>query len=124
MLTFANLTTVAPFAKEGRVRALAVTSSKRSPALPDLPTMAEAGVPGFDISTWFGLLAPAGTPPAVIAKWNADVTRILDAPDMRERLALQGAEAQPTTPQQFASFIAAELAKYAKIVKASGAKVD
>jgi tripartite-type tricarboxylate transporter receptor subunit TctC len=86
--------------------------------------MIEAGVPGFDIATWFGLLAPAGTPPDIIAKWNAEVTRILSSADMRERLAAQGAEAAPDTPQQFAQFIAAELRKYARIVKASGAKVD
>jgi tripartite-type tricarboxylate transporter receptor subunit TctC len=81
-------------------------------------------VPGFDISTWFGLLAPAGTPPAVIDKWNTDVTKILSAPEMRERLAAQGAEAAPDSPAEFAQFIARELAKYAPIVKASGAKVD
>jgi tripartite-type tricarboxylate transporter receptor subunit TctC len=86
--------------------------------------MAEAGVPGFDISTWFGLLAPAGTPPAIVARWNEGVTRVLRDPAMRERLAAQGAEAAPTTPQGFAQFIAAEVPKYARIVKASGAKID
>ena len=86
--------------------------------------MAEAGAPGFDISTWFGLFAPAGTPPDVVAKWNADVTRILEAPDMRERLLAQGAEPAPDSPQDFARFVDGELAKYARIVKASGAKVD
>ena len=101
-----------------------MTTAQRSKLAPDLPTMAEAGVPGFDISTWFGLLAPAGTPPDVIAKWNAGVTTILSAPDMRERLAAQGAEAAPDTPAEFARFIDGELVKYAKIVKASGAKVD
>jgi tripartite-type tricarboxylate transporter receptor subunit TctC len=110
--------------KAGKLRALAVTTAKRSPLVPDLPTMAESGVPGFDISTWFGLLAPAGTPPAVIAKWNEAVVTILRSPEMRDRLAAQGAEATPTTPQAFAQFIAAEIPKYARIVKASGAKVD
>jgi tripartite-type tricarboxylate transporter receptor subunit TctC len=110
--------------KGGKLRALAVTTARRSSLAPELPTMAEAGLPGFDIATWFGLLAPAGTPPAVIAKWNADVVRILDSPEMRERLLAQGAEPAPTTPAQFAAFIAAELPKYARIVKASGAKVD
>ena len=123
-LMFDNLANAMPQVKAGKLRALAVTTAQRSKLAPELPTMAEAGVPGFDISTWFGLLAPAGTPPAVIAKWNADVTKILDSPDMRERLNAQGAEAQPTSPQQFGAFIAAELAKYARIVKASGAKVD
>ena len=123
-LMFDNLANAMPQVKAGKLRALAVTTAQRSKLAPELPTMAEAGLPGFDISTWFGLLAPAGTPPEVVARWNADVTRILSAPDMRERLAGQGAEAAPTTPAAFAQFIAAELAKYARIVKASGAKVD
>ena len=123
-LMFDNLANAMPQVKAGKLRALAVTTAQRSKLAPELPTMAEAGLPGFDISTWFGLLAPAGTPPGVVARWNADVTRILDAPEMRERLAAQGAEAAPTTPAAFAQFIAAELAKYARIVKASGAKVD
>ena len=123
-LMFDNFANSIPQVKAGKLKALAVTTSQRSKLAPDLPTMAEAGVPGFDISTWFGLLAPAGTPPSIIAKWNADVTRILESPEMRERLTAQGAEAAPTTPQQFGAFIATELAKYARIVKASGAKVD
>jgi len=121
---FDNLANSMPQVTAGPLRALAVTPAERSALAPDLPTMAEAGVPGFDISTWFGLLAPAGTPPDVIARWNSDVTRILGAADMRERLAGQGAVAAPDTPQEFARFIRAELAKYARIVKASGAKVD
>lgn len=123
-LMFDNLANAMPQVKAGKLRALAVTTAERSKLAPELPTMAEAGLPGFDISTWFGLLAPAGTPPDVIARWNADVTRILAAPDMRERLAAQGAEAAPTTPAGFGQFIRAELVKYARIVKASGAKVD
>ncbi len=123
-LMFDNLASSMPQVKAGKLRALAVTTAQRSRLVPELPTMIEAGVPGFDISTWFGLLAPAGTPPDIIAKWNAEVTRILNSPDMRERLAAQGAEAAPDTPQQFARFIASELPKYARIVKASGAKVD
>jgi tripartite-type tricarboxylate transporter receptor subunit TctC len=123
-LMFDNLASAMQQVKAGKLRALAVTTAKRSPLVPDLPTMAEAGVPGFDISTWFGLLAPAGTPAPVIDKWNEAVTRILREPAMRERLAAQGAEAAPTTPQAFGAFIAAELPKYARIVKASGAKVD
>ena len=123
-LMFDNLANAMPQVKAGKLRALAVTTSQRSKLVPELPTMAEAGVPGFDISTWFGLLAPAGTPPAVIAKWNADVTKILESSEMRERLTAQGAEAAPMSPQQFGAFISSELAKYARIVKASGAKVD
>ena len=123
-LMFDNLANATAQVKAGKLKALAVTTAKRSALAPDLPTMAEAGVPGFDISTWFGLMAPAGTPPDVVAKWNADVTRILNSPDMRERLAAQGAEAAPDTPAEFSAFIAAELKKYARIVQVSGAKVD
>jgi tripartite-type tricarboxylate transporter receptor subunit TctC len=123
-LMFDNLANSMPQVKAGKLRALAVTTAQRSKLAPDLPTMAEAGLRGFDISTWFGLLAPAGTPPAIVDKWNADVTKILSAPDMRERLASQGAEAAPDTPAEFTKFIDAELVKYARIVKASGAKVD
>jgi tripartite-type tricarboxylate transporter receptor subunit TctC len=123
-LMFDNLASAMSQVKGGKLRALAVTTAERSKLVPELPTMAEAGVPGFDISTWYGLLAPAGTPPDVIAKWNVDVTKILSAPEMRERLAAQGAEAAPDSPADFAKFIVSELVKYAKIVKASGAKVD
>jgi tripartite-type tricarboxylate transporter receptor subunit TctC len=121
---FDNLASAMAQVKAGKLKALAVTTAARSKLAPDLPTMTEAGVPGFDISTWFGLLAPAGTPPAVIARWNADVTKILATPAMRDKLAAQGAEATPMTPAAFASFIAAEVPKYARIIKASGAKVD
>jgi tripartite-type tricarboxylate transporter receptor subunit TctC len=123
-LMFDNLANAMAQVKAGKLRALAVTTAQRSRLAPELPTMAEAGVPGFDISTWFGLLAPAGTPPDVIARWNADVTRIPNTPDMRERLLAQGAEAAPDSPAEFRQFIAGELVKYARIVKASGAKVD
>jgi tripartite-type tricarboxylate transporter receptor subunit TctC len=121
---FDNLASATPQVKAGKLRALAVTTARRSPLAPDLPTMAEAGLPGFDITTWYGLMAPAGTPSAIVAKWNAEVTKILNAPDVKERLAAQGAEAAPMTPDQFAAFIKSEIPKYARIVKASGAKVD
>jgi tripartite-type tricarboxylate transporter receptor subunit TctC len=121
---FDNLANAMAQVKGGRERALAVTTAQRSALAPDLPTMAEAGLAGFDISTWFGLMAPAGTPKDVVARWNADLVKILRTPDMREKLALQGAEATPMTPAEFAAFIAREVPKYAAIIKASGAKVD
>ncbi len=121
---FDNLANATPQVKAGKLKALAVTTAQRSKLAPELPTMAEAGLPGFDISTWYGLMAPAGTPKDVIAKWNAEVVKILTTPEVRERLAAQGAEAAPTTPEQFAAFIGSEIPKYARIVKASGAKVD
>jgi tripartite-type tricarboxylate transporter receptor subunit TctC len=123
-LMFDNLANAMAQVKAGKLRALAVTTAERSKLAPELPTMAESGLQGFDISTWFGLFAPAGTPPDVVAKWNADVTRILTAPDMRDRLLAQGAEPAPDSPADFARFIAAEAAKSARIVRTSGAKVD
>jgi len=121
---FDNLANAMPQVKAGRLKALAVTTAQRSKLAPELPTMAEAGLQGFDISTWFGLFAPAGTPADIIAKWNAEVAKILNSPEMREKLVAQGAEPAPTTPEQFAAFVKSEIVKYAKIVKASGAKVD
>ena len=121
---FDNLANAMAQVKGGTVRAIAVTTAQRSKLVPELPTMAEAGLPGFDISTWFGLMAPAGTPPDVVARWNAEIVKALNAPDVREKMLAQGAEPAPMTPAEFATFIARERDKYAKIVSASGAKVD
>jgi tripartite-type tricarboxylate transporter receptor subunit TctC len=121
---FDNLANATAQVKAGKLKALAVTTAHRSKLAPELPTMAEAGVPGFDISTWFGLFAPAGTPKEIVATWNADVTRILNSPEARERLTALGAEPAPNTPEQFADFIRSEVPKYARIVKLSGAKMD
>ncbi len=123
-LMFDNLASASAQVKAGKLKALAVTTARRSPLAPELPTMAESGLAGFDISTWFGLLAPAGTPADVVAKWNAEVTRILRTPEMRDRLTAMGAEAAPDTPAEFAQFISSEAAKYARIVKLSGARPD
>jgi len=123
-LMFDNLASALPNVKAGRLRALAVTTVKRSPQVPELPTVAESGLPGFDLSTWFGVFAPAGTPVAVVAKLNAELGAILAAADVKERLALLGAEPAGGSPEAFAAFVRTEYAKYAKVVKASGARVD
>ena len=121
---FDNLANSTQQLKAGKLKAFAVTTAKRSALAPELPTMAEVGVPGFDISTWYGIMAPAGTPPEVVRKLNAEIVKILASDDMRERLKAQGAEPAPMTPEEFTAFIRAEWNKYAKIVKDSGAKVD
>jgi tripartite-type tricarboxylate transporter receptor subunit TctC len=123
-IMFDNLSSALPNVKSGRLRALAVTTAKRSPQVPDLPTIAEAGLPGFDVSTWFGIFAPAATPRPVVAKLNRELVATLGLPEVRERLAQLGAEPAPNTPEEFAAFVRAELAKYGKVVKASGARVD
>ena len=123
-LMFDNLPPSLPQIKAGRLRALAVTSATRAPALPDVPTVAESGLPGFEASSWFGLLAPAGTPPAIIAKINAEVATWLASPEGKEKLASIGANAAGGSPEDFARHIQAETAKWAKVVKESGAKVD
>ena len=123
-LMFDNLASALPNIKSARVRALAVTTLKRSPLLSELPTISEAGLRGFDISTWFGVFAPAATPPDVVAKLNAEIVRILYTPEMKERLALLGAEPAGNRPDEFAAFIKSEIPKYAKVIRASGARVD
>jgi len=123
-LMFDNLASALPNIKAGRVRALAVTTLKRSPVLPQLPTINESGLRGFDVSTWFGVFAPGGTPPEIVAKLNAGIVRILQTPGMRERLAALGAEPVGDKPEEFSAFVKAEILKYARVIKASGARVD
>lgn len=121
---FDNMPSALPQVKAGKLRALAVTSARRSPAAPDVPTLTESGLSGYEASSWFGMLAPAGTPPEIVEKLNAAIVKALQSPEVRDRLASQGAEPASLTPAEFARFIDAEIAKWAKVVKASGAKVD
>ncbi len=126
-LMFDNLASAAANIRAGKLRAFAVTTSARAASFPELPTMAEAGgksLAGFDVTTWFGVFAPAGTPPAIVSRLNDEMRKALVTPEMRERLTRMGAEPSPTSPGEFAAFIRAELAKYEKVVKFSGAKVD
>ena len=110
--------------KGGKVRAIAVASAKRSPALPDVPTVAAAGYPGFDADSWYGLLMPAGTPPAIVQRVNAEVNKLLAIPELRERIGAEGGEALGGTPERFTALLKADLAKWGNAVRQSGAKVD
>jgi tripartite-type tricarboxylate transporter receptor subunit TctC len=110
--------------RSGRLRALATTGAKRAPAAPDLPTMMEAGVPGYEAANWFGTAVPAKTPPAIVAKLSQEIARALGFPDVRERLLSQGMEPTSSTPEEFSAYIRSEMTKWAKVVKASGAKPE
>jgi tripartite-type tricarboxylate transporter receptor subunit TctC len=110
--------------RAGKLRAIAVTTAKRSPELPNVPTIAEAGVPGYEATSWFGLFAPARTPAPVVARLNAALTKVLAQSDVKARMAQQGAEPVSDTPQQFAAFIRKETAKWGQVVKESGASID
>jgi tripartite-type tricarboxylate transporter receptor subunit TctC len=121
---FDNLASSLSQVKGGRIRALAVTTARRSELAPELPTIAESGLPGFDISTWFGVFVPAGTPGPVVDRLHAEFIQALAATDVREKMLNLGAEPVGNTPRQFASYVRSEAAKYAKLVTASGAKVD
>jgi tripartite-type tricarboxylate transporter receptor subunit TctC len=119
-IMFDTLAATSAHIKGGKLRALAVTTPKRLPALADVPTVAEAGLPGYETSTWGGLLAPAGTPKAVVAKLAAETTRILALPDVRERMLAAGVEPVGGTPEQYAAFIGTEMVKWAKVAKDAG----
>src|SRR5467141_2004106 len=121
---FATSTSVLPFIKAGRLRALAVTTSQRSGTVPELPTLSESGVPGFEAITWHGVVVPSATRGALVERLNADIVRVLRMRDLRERLESLGAELAPGTPQDFAEYIAREIPKWAKVVKDSGARAE
>ncbi len=121
---FGSSVTMLPHIRNGRLRALATTSAKRLPAAPEIPTMAEAGVPDCEVDGWYGILAPAGTPPDRVRKLSDQIAAIMRTSEMRERFAKEGREAMGTTPEEFSRFIAAEIAKWAQVVSATGIKVE
>ena len=113
-----------PHVKSNRLRALGVTSAKRVAALPDVPTIAESGVPGFDVSSWFGVFLPAKTPRPIVMKMNGEIQRILANPEVRQRLIDQGADPASNTPEEFAAYVKSEMARWGQVVRSTGAKAD
>jgi tripartite-type tricarboxylate transporter receptor subunit TctC len=122
-LLFATMPTVLPHAKAGKLRALATIGAGRSAAAPELPTIGES-LKGFEVNNWIGLFAPAGTPPEIVKRWNGEVMRVMQSPEIQARLPNEGARFSHNTPEQFAAFVKGEIAKWAPVVKASGARVD
>ncbi|HKA44524.1 MAG TPA: tripartite tricarboxylate transporter substrate binding protein [Burkholderiales bacterium] len=121
---FDNLPPSMPYIKTGRLRPIAVTTAKRYPGMPDIPTIAESGVPGYEAVAAFGVLAPAGTPRDIVVRLNSEINRAIRLPDMQERFAQQGATPAPGTPEEYGAFVRSEITKWAKVVKVSGAKVE
>jgi len=113
-----------PHVQSGRLRAIAVTGSKRSPLLAQVPTVAETGLPGFEVTSWYGVFGPAALPREIVARLNTEISAAVTAPELKERLAALGAEPSTKSPEQFAQYVRDEIAKWAKVVKESGAKLD
>ena len=123
-LIFATAASAIPHVKSGKIRALAVTTSSRSKLVPDLPTVAEAGLKGFEANNWYGVVVPMKTPRPIIDRLNREFTAVLKMPEIQEILFKQGLDAAPSTPEAFGAYIKAETAKWAKVIKVSGAKPE
>jgi len=123
-IMFAGIVPIDPHVKAGRVRGIAVSSATRSVALPQVPTIAESGLPGFEVVGWYGVLAPAHTPPAIVARLNREFLKILHTPEMRDRLRGEGAEPVGNSPAEITAFLKTDIARWAKVIKAAGAKLD
>jgi len=123
-MMFVGLVSAQPHVKAQKLRAIGITGARRSPLMPELPTVAESGVRGFEVTGWYGVFVPARTPPAIVAKLNADIVRVMKLRDVTERFAAEGAELVGDTPAQFSVYIAGEIAKWSRVVKLSGARPD
>ena len=124
VLSFATMPTALPYVRNGRLKALAVIGANRSPTLPEVPTLTESGLPGFEVNNWIGLFAPAGVPPEIVAKLNTAVMAILRAPEIEKRIDSEGARVTPNTPAQFAVFVQNETVKWAKVLRDAGTKPE
>jgi tripartite-type tricarboxylate transporter receptor subunit TctC len=123
-LVFIGIPVPAPHIKAGRLRALAVLARERSPALSEVPTAEEAGLPNFDVTTWYGILVPAGTPRPIVLRLNSELVKIMHSPEMKERLAGMATETMTSTPEEFAAYIRQEIAKWGDVVRKAGLKAD
>jgi tripartite-type tricarboxylate transporter receptor subunit TctC len=122
--SFATIVSAQPQVATGKLRGLAVTSAKRFPSTPDVPTVAESGLPGYEAVAWYGVFAPGGTPRDIVTRLNTEIVRIVRSPEVRELFLKQGAEAFATTPEEFTKIVGRDVAKWAKVVKASGARPE
>ena len=123
-LAFGTTLSVVPHVRSGRLRALAVTGARRSPAFPEFPTVAESGVPGYEASLWYGFVGPARLPPEIVQRLNAEIAGVLALPEIRERLASQGVDARFTTPEEFARLLVSDLERWAKVVQRAGVRAE
>ena len=123
-LALTSVASTLPHIRSGKLRVLAVTSAKRFPSAPELPTVSESGVPGYDATSWYGLMAPAGTPRDIITRLNAEAVKIMRHPEMREKFIASGVDPVGSTPEQFGAFIRSEIEKWGKVVKATGMRIE
>ena len=123
-MTFGTSLSVVPVVRSARLRALATTGAQRSPALPDLPTVAEAGVPGYEASLWYGFVGPARMPPEIVHRLNSEIGAVLGLPEVRERLASQGVDARSSTPDEFGRLLASDLERWAGVVQRAGMRAE
>jgi tripartite-type tricarboxylate transporter receptor subunit TctC len=121
---FASMPSAVPYVRNGRVRCLAVTGAKRAQVMPEIPTIAESGLPGYELTTWYGIMFPAGTPREIIARMNTEINRVTTLPDVRERLAAVGAEALGGTPDDYGAVIKSDVARFTKLVKDAGIQAE
>jgi tripartite-type tricarboxylate transporter receptor subunit TctC len=121
---FDNVPNVIQHVRAGKMKALGVSTAKRSALAPEVPSLDEAGVPGYDLSVWFGVLAPAGTPREIVQRLNAEIVKILQSPEVKERFLKQGVDVQTGTPEQFDAFVKSEVARWAKVIKDAGIRAD